>query len=134
MPAIGLHVRVSLQGAELTRALAEGVSPQSTDELALRGVIAEAHRPAITRPHVIIVRRRAVFEAEDAINAMIERLRSPEPVQAEGMAGLNYMVGPAPRPLRRCRRRSSFASWPHSLIRHQRRLPRLVASRKNQPQ
>ncbi|MFZ0216012.1 MAG: hypothetical protein WAM30_08740 [Candidatus Dormiibacterota bacterium] len=35
---------------------------------------------------VIIIKRAAVLEAQDAINAMIARLNSPEPVLAEGIA------------------------------------------------
>jgi hypothetical protein len=35
---------------------------------------------------MVMVQRAAVIEAESAINAMIERVRSPKPVQAQGMA------------------------------------------------
>ena len=38
------------------------------------------------------------------------------------------------QPARRARRFADLAIWPQSCIEHQRRLPRLVASRKNQPQ
>jgi hypothetical protein len=45
-----------------------------------------AHKPAMTRSRIGIIHRAAVLEAEDAIAAMIDRLTSPEPVRAEGMA------------------------------------------------
>jgi hypothetical protein len=35
---------------------------------------------------MVLIQRAAVIDAESAINAMVERLRSPEPVQAQGMA------------------------------------------------
>ena len=52
----------------------------------MRRTIAEAHKPAMTRSRIVIIHRAAVLEAEDAIAAMIDRLTSPEPVRAEGMA------------------------------------------------
>jgi hypothetical protein len=99
-----VRMRTALQRAELTRALAEGADPNARPELALRAAqltsersrrvlarslrrtIAEAHEPALTRSRVVIIRRSAVLDAEGAINAMIERLGSSEPVRAEGMA------------------------------------------------
>jgi hypothetical protein len=40
----------------------------------------------MTRLRVVIIRRRAVLDAEEAITAMIERLNGAEPVRPEGMA------------------------------------------------
>ena len=102
--SLRVRVRTALQRAELTRALAEGADPSTRPELALRSAqltsdrrrtalartmrrtIAEAHKPAMTRSRVVIIRRGAVLDAEGAIDAMIERLGSSQPVRAEGMA------------------------------------------------
>lgn len=40
----------------------------------------------MTRAPMVIIRRGAVLEAQDAINTMIARLRAPDPVAAKGMA------------------------------------------------
>ena len=53
---------------------------------AMRRTIDEAHKPPMARSRVVIIRRGAVLEAEDAIKAMIARLRSPQPLQAKGLA------------------------------------------------
>lgn len=100
---LGVWLRTALQHEELTRALAEGADPSARPELALRAeqltsdhrrkalartmrrTIAEAHEPPMTRARVVIIRRGAVLDAEDAINAMIARLDS-QPVSAKGMA------------------------------------------------
>ena len=102
--SLRVRIRTALQRTELTRALAEGADPGTRAELALRAAqltsdcsrrtlartlrrtIAEAHRPALTRSRVVIISRAAVLDAEGAINAMIERLGSSQPVRAEGMA------------------------------------------------
>ena len=99
-----VRMRAALNRREITRALAEGVDPMTRDELSLRAdqltstrtratlaramrrTIAEAHKPAMTRSRVLIIRRGAVLQAEDAITALIERLTDHEPVRAEGMA------------------------------------------------
>ena len=102
--SLRVRVRTALQRAELTRALAEGADPSTRPSLrcarrsspasaaagrsraAMRRTIAEAHKPAMTRSRVVIIRRGAVLDAEGAIDAMIERLGSSQPVRAEGMA------------------------------------------------
>ena len=102
--SLRVWIRTALQRAELTRALAEGADPSARPELALRAAqltsdrrrkalartmrrtIAEAHEPPMTRSRVVIIRRGAVLDAEGAINAMIDRLGSSQPVRAEGMA------------------------------------------------
>jgi hypothetical protein len=99
-----LRIRTALHRAEFTRALADGAEPDARPELALRAAqltsdrgrrtlartlsrtIAETYKPAMTRSRSIIIRRDAVLDAEDAINTMIERLRSSKPIQAQGMA------------------------------------------------
>ena len=101
--SLRIRLHTAVHGGELTRALAEGADPRTTDELALRarqltgernrrmlarslrGVIAEAHQPPIIRARAIID-RRAALDAEAAIMEMIERLGSPTPVQPQGMA------------------------------------------------
>jgi hypothetical protein len=102
--SLSLRTRVTLHRHGLTRALAAGADPTGRPELAVRAaqltsernrsgmartlsrVIAEAHEPPINPFQVAFIRRPAVLEAQDAIAAMIERLHSPRPVCAEGMA------------------------------------------------
>jgi hypothetical protein len=102
--SLRLRLRTARGRAELTREIAEGTNPSTRPELALRAAqltsdrnrrttarnllrtISEAHKPPMTRSRMVMVQRAAVIEAESAINAMIERVRSPKPVQAQGMA------------------------------------------------
>ena len=104
------RVRVAVKRDALTRQLAQGADPEATPELILRAgqltnnrrrrqmartwrrTIDEAKRPAMTRAMVGIINRRAVLEGEDAIREMIERLSSPEPVTAKGMAMADRIV------------------------------------------
>jgi hypothetical protein len=62
---------------------------------ASRRTISEAREPAISRSRVVIIQRRAVLQAQDAIKALIERLGSSEPVRAEGMAIAQRIVSDA---------------------------------------
>jgi hypothetical protein len=98
------RIRAALHRDDLTRALAEGADPTSSDELALRAgqltsarsrrslvramrrTIDEAHRTPLSRSRMVIIRRGAVLEAEDAIRTMLARLGSSQPLRAEGMA------------------------------------------------
>jgi hypothetical protein len=98
------RLRVAVERRALTRELSEGVDPASSPERSVRAVqltsrrtrrqlartlrraIGEAHRPPMTRSRIVIIRRAAVLDAEDALNVMVDRLGSPEPVRAEGMA------------------------------------------------
>jgi hypothetical protein len=102
--SLRLRLRTARRRAELTRELAEGTNPGTRPELALRAAqltsdrnrrtiarslrrtISEAHKPPMTRSRMVLIQRAAVIDAESTINAMVERLRSPEPVQAQGMA------------------------------------------------
>ena len=102
--SLRLRLRASLHREELTRALAYGTDPSASDELALRAarltsrhnrkalvramrrMIAEAHRPLMTRSSAVIIRRGAVVDAEPEIIALIDRLNGPEPVCARGVA------------------------------------------------
>jgi hypothetical protein len=92
--SILLRMRVALNRDVLTRELAEGADPASSPERALRAAqlvsdrgrrrlartlrrtISEAREPAISRSRVVIIQRRAVLQAQDAIKALIERLGS----------------------------------------------------------
>jgi hypothetical protein len=108
--SLKLRMRVAVKRDTLTRELAQGADPTATPERALRAsqltsgrrrrqmirtwrrAIAEARQPAVTRAMVGIINRRAVLEAEDAIQELIERLRSPDPVTAKGMAMAERIV------------------------------------------
>jgi hypothetical protein len=108
--SLRVHVRAALRRRELTRELAEGIDPGANEQLALRAAqltsernrktfaqtlrrtIAEAHRLRIGRGPVVIIRRRAVIDAEDAIRTTIERLSSSAPVRAQGMAILERIL------------------------------------------
>jgi hypothetical protein len=111
--SLRLRLRTALHRARLTHALAAGADPDANDELAMRArqltgrrtrrvlarslhrTVAEAHRPA-TRV-VSIIDRAAVLNAEDSITELAERLRSPAPVQPEGMAMLDRILTNAER-------------------------------------
>ncbi len=108
--SLRLRMTVAARRNALTRELADGAVPASTPERALRAAqltserrrrqmirtlnrtLAEARRPSVTRSLVTIVDRRAVLGAADAIQAMIERLRSPEPVSVRGMAQAERII------------------------------------------
>jgi hypothetical protein len=110
-----LRIRTAVHRAELTRALAEGVDPDKTSELALRArmltrprnrralarslrrTLGEAQKPALTRVRLSIIDRRAVLDAEREITEMIERLNGPSPVRAQGMALLERLLTNADR-------------------------------------
>lgn len=103
LSSLRVRLHTAIHRGKLTRALAEGADPRTTDELALRArqltcernrrmlarslrtVITEAHEQPMTRARAIID-RRAALDAEAAIIEMIERLGSSSPVQPEGMA------------------------------------------------
>jgi hypothetical protein len=105
-----VRVRCALQRQELTRELAEGIDPGASEQHALRAAqltsernrttfaqtlrraVAEAHRPPIGRSPAVIIRRRAVVDAEDTIRTTIERLSSGAPVRAQGMAMLERIL------------------------------------------
>jgi hypothetical protein len=110
-----LRLRVAIHRSKLTHQLARGADTLATDELAhrarqlirernrkilarsLRRTIVEAHRPAMTRARVVIINRVAVLEAQEAIERTIERLVSPRPVRAQGMALLERILSNADR-------------------------------------
>jgi len=105
-----LRLAVAVHRPSLTQALADGVSTEMNTELALRarqltstrtrrtlarslrGVIKEAHEPARLSARVVIVRRGAVLAAERALTDLIERLESPAPVRAQGVAAAELIL------------------------------------------
>jgi hypothetical protein len=111
-PAAGIQLRIKVRGRRgaLTRQLADGADPASSPELSLRATqlisdrrrrqmarslrrtITDARQPAITRAAISIVNRHAVLEADDALQATIARLASPDPVAAKGMAMLERVM------------------------------------------
>ena len=103
-PSLVVRIRTAAQRCDLTRSLAQGADPSARPELALRAAqltsrrsrkvlartlrrtVVEAREPMMTRSRVVIIRRGAVLEAENAITVLIWILISPAPVRAEGMA------------------------------------------------
>jgi len=108
--SLALRVRVATHRDRLNRELAAEADPDSSPELALsasqltsdrrrrqmvrslRRVVSEAHSPRVTRPPAVMINRAAVRDSEDAIDAMITRLDSAEPVRAKGMAIAERML------------------------------------------
>jgi hypothetical protein len=94
----------------LTRALSEGASPTVSPALTLRSeqltserrrrtlartlrrAVYEALHPMPRRIAFGLARRGALIDAQDAIDILVKRLRSPEPVAAEGVALVERMV------------------------------------------
>jgi hypothetical protein len=101
-PSVTLRARVAAHRRSLTGALSEGASPASSPELALRAeqltsdrtrralarslrrTVHEARHPVPRRIAFGLVRRSAVLDAADAIDVLVKRLRSPEPIAAKG--------------------------------------------------
>ena len=99
---VPLRMRVAIHRDALTRELAAGAPPELSPELGLRaaqlvsprarrqvartwrGTVKEAHQPPLTRAYFSIIRRNAVINAEDAINAVVARLTSGQPVSRRG--------------------------------------------------
>lgn len=103
--SVGLRVRVAAKRDELDRALAAGVDPAAGPELAFRAgrlvrerdrrglagclrlVIAQADgSPWLTRASSREIRRGEILADRPSLVSLIERLESPRPVVAEGVA------------------------------------------------
>jgi len=113
--SLGVRIRTARHRGDLTRALADGVDPRSSEELSLRATqltgtgsrrniarsmrraVAEAQKPPMTRARMVIIHRPAVLEAEEAISEMIRRLSGPQPVSARGMAIAELLLNDGPR-------------------------------------
>jgi hypothetical protein len=111
-PSSSLAVRahVAAHHRSLTRELSDGADPASSPELSLRAeqltsdrqrrslarslrrTVHEARHPAPRRFAFALTRRAAVIDAEDAIDILVKRLRSPEPVAPEGTALVQRML------------------------------------------
>jgi hypothetical protein len=109
-PSLGVRARVAAQRWSLTRELAKGADPASSPALTLRAeqltadrtrralarslrhIVHEARNPAPRRYTFGLVRRAAVIDATDAIDVLVKRLRSPEPIAAEGAALIERML------------------------------------------
>ncbi len=104
------RMRVAARRDSLTQALSGGADPAMSPELAmwaarltadrhrrvisrtLRRTIADARQPALSRYGFVLIRRRAVLDAEYELDALIKRLYSPQPVAARGMALIQRIV------------------------------------------
>lgn len=113
-PSLALRARVALRRRSLTRALSDGADPAGSPGLALRArqltsdrarrelgrslrrAVFDAHHPAPSRCAVGLMRRGAVIEAEDLIDLLVKRLRSPVPVSPEGAALVQRMLNDGP--------------------------------------
>lgn len=113
--SLPVRIRTAIHRDALTRELAEGADPTASPERALRAArltggrrrraiartlrrtVDEARQPIPTRAHVVIINRREVLEAQDAITAMIQRLASPAPVHAQGVAMAERILANAER-------------------------------------
>jgi hypothetical protein len=108
--SLPLRIRVGINRDALARELATGAPAAASRELALRAAqlsssrhrrrlagtwrqtVKEARQPAAHFAYAPIIRRRAVIDADDAINALIARLRDSEPVAVQGMAMLDRLT------------------------------------------
>lgn len=108
--SMALAIRVALRRHALTGELAAGAPPTLSPELtaraaqlttprhrrqaarAWRRTIKEARQLRLGRSYFSIVRRRAVMEAEQAIDALISRLNDNRPVAVKGMAMLDRLM------------------------------------------
>src|ERR1700759_4031557 len=109
-PSLSLRSYVATHGRSLTRELSEGMSPASSPALTLRAaqlttdrrrrMLPRSPRPTVHEPPPPpprravfgLARRSAVMDAQDAIDILVKRLRSPEPVAAEGVALIERML------------------------------------------
>jgi hypothetical protein len=109
-PSLALRASVATHRRSLTSDLSQGANPASSAELALRAeqltsdrgrrtlarslrrTVHEARNPAPRRYSFGLVRRGAVIDAADAIDTLVKRLHSPEPIAPEGAAMLERML------------------------------------------
>ena len=109
--SLSLRAAVATHRRSLTRELSEGANPASSPALSLRAeeltsqrrrrslacvlrrTVDEALHPLPRRASFGLARRSAVIDAQDAIDVLVKRLYSPEPVAAEGVALVERMLG-----------------------------------------
>ena len=115
----GLRQRFNarLHAARLDREMAAGASPEATAELALRAqalvgmsvrhdlarsvqrIVDATTRPTITgRPRIPLCRER-VADARGDLETLIEQLRTPGPVAAQGVARVSALLSDGGGPL-----------------------------------
>src|ERR1700742_115425 len=108
--SLSLHAYVVAHRRSLTLELSEGANPALSPALtlraeqltsgrrrrslarALRSTVQEAVHPIPRRASFGLVRRGAVIDAQDAIDILVKRLRSPEPIAPEGVALMERML------------------------------------------
>ncbi len=108
--SLSLRTSVATHRRSLTRELAQGANPASSPALTLRAeqltserrrrslarvlrrTVHEALHPVPRRASFGLARRSAVIDAQDAIDILVKRLCSPEPVAAEGVALIERML------------------------------------------
>ncbi len=108
--SLTLRAHVAAHRRMLTSELSEGANPASSPELALRAeqltsdhkrrvlarslrrTVHEARHPVPRRVAFGLVRRGAVLDAADAIDILVKRLHSPEPIAPEGSALVERML------------------------------------------
>jgi hypothetical protein len=108
--SLSLRARVAARRWLLTCELSEGTDPAASPALALRAqqltadrhrraqarslrrIVNEARHPTPRRHAFGLVRRVAVLDAADAIDVLVKRLLSPEPVEPEGAALIERML------------------------------------------
>lgn len=108
--SLTLRGHVAAHRRSLTRELSEGADPASSPTLALRAeqltserkrralgrslrrAVHEALHPVPRRVGFALVRRSALIDATDAIDVLVKRLHSPEPIAPEGAALIERML------------------------------------------
>lgn len=106
-----LRAHVVTHRRSLTRELSQGANPASSPALALRAeeltsarrrrslarvlrrTVDAALHPLPRRASFGLARRSAVIDAQDAVDILVKRLCSPEPIAAEGVALIERMLG-----------------------------------------
>ena len=68
------------------------VHHQDKDRRCLAAGDPDAHQPVTTRSNISIVNRGAVIDAEVAIQALIARLSSHQPVASQGVAMVERLI------------------------------------------
>lgn len=109
-PSLSLRAQVAARRWSLTCQLSEGTDPAASPSLALRAqqltadrrrraqarslrrIVKEARHPTPRRYGFGLVRRAAVIDAADAVDVLVKRLHSPEPIDPQGAALIERML------------------------------------------
>ncbi len=113
----GARVRVRMRGRQLDRALAQGVSPDSSAVLSVRAhdligvrarsrlaqsirrVVDEATHPLRPRHFAVPICRSKVWRSREALQEIADRLVTSEPLDARGLAQLRLLLSDGAGPL-----------------------------------